>query len=180
MDRRHISSSPGAASHGQATVSVTAALGAASSRQSCRASAAQAPRTGRRRRSRGSWCSTSYSKSLHWLRSADEVGAGGDRDGVRRRVSDRAAVSRAHRSRARRAGAARVREARAQSWAARDADQGARRSPTSPSRMPKPSSARRRRPGARITRSAATPTISPSRSRRSSMRSSCASNDSSG
>ena len=82
-----------------------------------------------------------------------------DRDGVRRRMPDGHAVSRAHRSGARGAGTAGVRQTRAQPRPARDADQGSCDHATSPSRTPKRSSAPRRKRAARITRSAATPTI---------------------
>ena len=97
-----------------------------------------------------------HSRTLHWLRTADEVAKASDRDGVRRRLPDRSGASRPHRSGAGRAGAARVRQPHPQPWAARRPDQGTGNSATSPTPTPKPSSARPRRPASPTTRSAAT------------------------
>ena len=70
------------------------------------------------------------SRSLQWLRTADEVGEGDDRDGVRRRVPARPAVSGPHRSGAGRAGAAGVRQNRCAAT-----DCGSRRSKARRSRI---------------------------------------------
>ncbi len=132
-------------------------------------------RTGALRRSRGSWCSTcTRSRCIGCARrtksrkAAIEMVCGGVCPTVPPYPGhiDPARVAQELPG---------VRQARAQSRAARDADQGAgdhrrhRAARRSDHRAP------RRRPGARITRSVATPTTSPSRSRRSSTRSSFAS-----